>query len=333
MIMPPRISVVMPLYNKAPYVNEAIRSALNQDIPVTEIIVIDDGSTDTGPAIVASIPDPRIRLITQPNAGVSVARNNGISAATGDYIAFLDADDRYQPGFLAGITKLIQNFPQAGMFCSAYTCFWADDTRRDRGLTKAAADTALYVPDFYAAWSKSAFTYTSAIVVSRKLFENATLRFPQGEKLGEDQDLWFRIAEKTPVAYLNTSLVDYRMDVQDSATQNQTVLEILPCYARLGERLANGSVPLVCERAPDACWPAIFSILSGLICRWDSFKNRSIFWLTAGLSEIAISCVPSSLLPALDSRPPSGHESLAHPCHSGSNRRCWYPDPQSGRPI
>lgn len=243
MIMPPRISVVMPLYNKAPYVNEAIRSALNQDIPVTEIIVIDDGSTDTGPAIVASIPDPRIRLITQPNAGVSVARNNGISAATGDYIAFLDADDRYQPGFLAGITKLIQNFPQAGMFCSAYTCFWADDTRRDRGLTKAAADTALYVPDFYAAWSKSAFTYTSAIVVSRKLFENATLRFPQGEKLGEDQDLWFRIAEKTPVAYLNTSLVDYRMDVQDSATQNQTVLEILPCYARLGERLANGSVP------------------------------------------------------------------------------------------
>ena len=239
----PRISVVMPLYNKAPYVVEAIQSVLNQSIRVEEIIVIDDGSTDDGPAIVKTISDPRIRLIAQANAGVSVARNNGIALANGDYIAFLDADDLYQPGFLAGITQLIQTFPQAGMFCSAYTSFWADGKRENRCLRSTQAGAMLCIEDFYAAWSKIAFTCTNAIVVPRALFNDSSLRFPQGEKLGEDQDLWFRVAERTPVAYLNTPLVDYRMGVHGSATQNQTVLEILPCYTRLSERIASGQVP------------------------------------------------------------------------------------------
>lgn len=239
----PSISVVMPLYNKAPYVAEAIHSVLNQSFPAIEIIVIDDGSTDDGPEIVKAIDDQRIRLVTQANAGVSVARNRGIDIADGDYIAFLDADDRYQAGFLAAIAGLITGFPKAGMFCSAYTSFWADGRREERYLKSARLGATLYVDDFYAAWSKAAFTYTSSIVVSRKLFDESSLRFPKGEKLGEDQDLWFRVAERTPVACLNSPLVDYRMGVEGSATQNQAVLDILPCYLRLGERLANGTVP------------------------------------------------------------------------------------------
>lgn len=239
----PRISVVIPLYNKALYVAEAIYSVLNQSFPAMEIIVIDDGSTDGGPEIVRSIADPRIRLVAQSNAGVSVARNHGIDLASGEYLAFLDADDRYQSGFLAGIAGLIANFPEAGMFCSAYTSFWADGRREDRSLRSTQSGATLYVEDFYAAWSKAAFTCTNAIVVRRTLLDGYNLSFAPGEKLGEDQDLWFRVAERAPVAYLNTPLVYYRMAVQDSATQNQAVLEILPCYARLSERLTNGAVP------------------------------------------------------------------------------------------
>ena len=93
----PRISVVIPLYNKQAYVERAVASVLQSGYPAHEVIVVDDGSTDEGPRRVSAMGDPRVRVIKQPNAGVSAARNRGISAATGDYVAFLDADDYWTP--------------------------------------------------------------------------------------------------------------------------------------------------------------------------------------------------------------------------------------------
>lgn len=245
MIAPIRISVIMPLYNKAPYVAEAIESVLRQTHPAFEIIVIDDGSTDGGPDLVKQISDTRIKLVSQANAGVSVARNHGIDIASGDFVAFLDADDRYQPGFLAKIAELIEQFPEAGMLCTAYSCFWDDGNKEERRLRGAPPGQSLCIPDFYAAWAQGAFTFTStiAIAIAIGLLKTSTLRFPPGEKLGEDQDLWFRTAESTSVAYANSPLADYRMGVQGSATQGNAVLDILPCYRRLSERLERKQVP------------------------------------------------------------------------------------------
>ena len=166
-----------------------------------------------------------------------------ISDTKGKFIAFLDADDRYQPDFLAGIARLIQEFPAAAVFCSAYNCFWENGTQSTRRMPAAASGGALLVEDFYSAWCKTAFTCASAIVVRSSLFDDPGLRFPPGEKLGEDQDLWFRIAEQATMAYLNSPLVDYRMGVLGSATQANPALGVLPCYRRLGERLASGTVP------------------------------------------------------------------------------------------
>lgn len=238
-----RISVVMPLYNKAPFVAEAIASVLQQTHPAWEIIVIDDGSTDGGPEIVKQFPDPRIKLVHQPNAGVSVARNHGIDIATGDYISFLDADDRYQPGFLAKIVELIACYPQAGMFCTGYTCFWDNGHQEVRGLGNILPGSSLCIPNFYSAWTKATFTYTSAIALESTLLKSLSVRFPPSEKLGEDQDLWFRVAELTQAAYANIPLADYRMGVQGSATQGSTVTDLLPCYQRLSDRLQRNQVP------------------------------------------------------------------------------------------
>jgi glycosyltransferase involved in cell wall biosynthesis len=243
MIKHPTISVVMPLYNKVGYVGEAIRSVLEQTQAAAEIVVVDDGSTDGSTAAVSAFQEPAIRLLSQANAGVSVARNRGIVASSSEYIGFLDADDRYQPDFLAGIARLIHQFPNAAVFCSAYTCFWEDGSRIERSMPAVAPGAALLVENFYSAWCKAAFTCTNAIVVRRSLFDDPSLRFPPGEKLGEDQDLWFRIAERATVAYMNSPLVDYRMGVLGSATQASSVLEVLPCYRRLDERLASGAVP------------------------------------------------------------------------------------------
>lgn len=97
---PLSVSVVVPLYNKAAYVENTVVSILSQSHPPEEIIVVNDGSTDNGPSLVQAIGDERIRLIHQNNQGPGSARNRGLRAAKAPYIAFLDADDEWLPTFL-----------------------------------------------------------------------------------------------------------------------------------------------------------------------------------------------------------------------------------------
>ena len=106
------ISVIIPLYNKETGIATALRSVLAQTYQDFEIVIVDDGSTDSSVAIVETFNDPRIRLIRQQNAGVSAARNKGIAEAKGEYVAFLDADDEWLPEFLAEIRTLQQKYPE-----------------------------------------------------------------------------------------------------------------------------------------------------------------------------------------------------------------------------
>lgn len=106
------ISVVIPLYNKAPHIERALNSILSQTIQPIEIVVVDDGSTDGGPKIVENFNYPNIRLIRQEHQGVSIARNRGITESKGGLISFLDADDVWLPGYLEEINKLRERFPK-----------------------------------------------------------------------------------------------------------------------------------------------------------------------------------------------------------------------------
>ena len=129
-VAPARISVVIPLFDKAPFVEAAVRSALDNGPGVFEVIVVDDGSRDRGADIVAAIDDPRIKLIRKANGGVSSARNAGLDHATGDWIAFLDADDFWLPGFVDAIQHLIARYPQCAMVTTRYVS--QDDEGRAR---------------------------------------------------------------------------------------------------------------------------------------------------------------------------------------------------------
>lgn len=108
--MSPLVSVIIPVYNCAGYVAEAIESALAQDWPNTEVVVVNDGSTDNSLAVLQGFGE-RIRLIDQKNAGPPAARNQGIAAARGDYIAFLDADDVWLQGKLSAQVRHMQAHP------------------------------------------------------------------------------------------------------------------------------------------------------------------------------------------------------------------------------
>lgn len=116
----PAVSVVIPLYNKGPYIARALNSVLAQTFQDFEVIVVDDGSTDDGAAVVRGFDDPRIRLVQQENQGVSAARNRGIEAARAELVAFLDADDEWLPGFIETILHLKESYPDAGLYGTAY---------------------------------------------------------------------------------------------------------------------------------------------------------------------------------------------------------------------
>ena len=111
-VLPDQVSVVIPAYNYAHFLPEAIASVLAQTGADLELIVVDDGSPDNTPEVCARCADPRVRLVRQPNAGLSAARNTGIREARFPYVAFLDADDRWEPGFLS--PRRFTNFTASG---------------------------------------------------------------------------------------------------------------------------------------------------------------------------------------------------------------------------
>src|SRR5688572_16694880 len=108
----PLVSVVIPCFNQAHYLGEAIESAIAQSYPSVEIIVVDDGSTDDPEAVVGQYPG--VRLMRQSNQGVSAARNSGLQASRGEYLVFLDADDRLLPDALATCITMLQQHLDCG---------------------------------------------------------------------------------------------------------------------------------------------------------------------------------------------------------------------------
>jgi len=198
----PLVSVVIPLYNKEREVERAIRSVLAQTVRDFEIVVVNDGSTDRGPEIVAGIADPRIRLFHQDNQGVSAARNRGIAEARSDLIAFLDADDEWKPCFLEEILRLRAKYPTASVFATNYL-FCDGDGRYSapgiRGIPSHPWDGIL--EDYFAIASRSdPPLWTSAVAVTKAAIGSIG-GFPVGVKSGEDLLTWARLALRCQVAY------------------------------------------------------------------------------------------------------------------------------------
>ncbi len=194
----PTISVIIPLYNKGAYVGRAVESALSQSTSPFEVLVIDDGSTDDGPArLKAYAGDPRLRLIRQANGGEGAARNRGLSEMRGDVAAFLDADDEWLPGHLEAIAELAQRFPEAGLLATGYRSIWR------RGL---AVETTLSsgVPTLihnYFEIARGTYPVHISSAAVRKHVAEQTGGFPTAEPWMVDMEFYTRVALKWPIAY------------------------------------------------------------------------------------------------------------------------------------
>jgi glycosyltransferase involved in cell wall biosynthesis len=238
-----KFSVVIPLYNKARYVASAVRSVLAQSLPPHEVIVVDDGSTDHGAFVVEAIDDPRVRLVRQDNGGVSRARNNGIAHATGDWIAFLDADDWYHPEMLAALAQACQACPDAVLLGAGFRkmphLFGADP---DPWPVAENFFEVEVVDDLRQRWMRTAPFCTSSVAIRASLLRSMQPCFVEGESHGEDLDMWFRVGDHGPVALVNAPFAAVRVLPDSLSTRNPRA--ILPAFLqRMRDRALSGEIP------------------------------------------------------------------------------------------
>ncbi len=195
----PQVSAVIPLYNKASYISRALNSVLAQTFQDFEVIVVDDGSTDRGAAIVKEFTDSRIRLIHQENRGVSAARNRGIEASRAELVAFLDADDEWLPEFLETIMRMWKRYPDAGLFGTAYEVHFPGSIMKrtyveDKGERILASYFGAMVDFGFNLFNSSSFAAPKNVLIRMG-------SYPLGVKWNEDGTLWGKIALQFPVAY------------------------------------------------------------------------------------------------------------------------------------
>ncbi len=210
-----RVSVVIPLYNKAREIIRALDNVFAQSMIPDEVIVVDDGSTDDGAAIAEEKYGDSIKVIRQPNMGVSAARNKGVSASRNEFICLLDADDEWLPGHIQEITGLISDYPEAVFY--ATRVFLQDEL--GNYLTTKVACPAGYrglITNFADVFSRGYGLVTSSSVCIRKsIFIQQGLVFPHGERKGEDLYYWLRLGMIGSLAYSDKSLVRVCLNAQN----------------------------------------------------------------------------------------------------------------------
>ena len=190
------VSVVIPTWNRAKTLPRALDSVLAQRLPAHEIIVVDDGSSDETPELIAS-RYPRIVYLSQTNQGVSAARNRGIRAATGEWIALLDSDDEWLPSKLAEQARLLQAEPELRI-CHTEE-IWIRRGRRVNPMKKHAKSGG----DLFLASLPLCVISPSSVLLRRDLFEDYGL-FDETLPACEDYDLWLRLCAHEKVGFVET---------------------------------------------------------------------------------------------------------------------------------
>jgi glycosyltransferase involved in cell wall biosynthesis len=225
-VVRPLVSIVIPLYNQSQFVSGAIHSALNQTFKDLEVIVVDDGSTDSGCEVVASFGE-KIKYIYQKNQGLAAARNTGIREAQGDFIGLLDADDQWLPNYLETMISLANQHPEASVY---YCCAQSMDLS-GKNQPQLFGGPALSPDQIYPQLLRANFLIPSTILMRRAAVVAAGL-FDQSLRSCEDWDLWLRMLPQHQFYGTSKCLVKYRLHGNSLSThtsfmQNaiQTVIE------------------------------------------------------------------------------------------------------------
>lgn len=233
----PRVSVIIPTFQRAHIVRECIGSVLGQTYKDFEIIVVDDGSTDTTRDVVAGYGD-RVKYIYQENRGPASARNNGIRAARGELVAFQDSDDLWMPEKLALQVPLFDQDPEVGLVYCDMSYFQSDGQNgRPSSFKSHCPPVSGHI--FREMFVNRCPMHTPTSIVRRRCLDEVGC-FNEGMSYFEDQDLWYRLATRFKFDYVDVPLVQCR--VRDTHSKKDRLLSA----RALRKRVLEGS-PLLRE--------------------------------------------------------------------------------------
>ena len=261
--MVPLVSVVIPAYNCAAYIDRTIDSVWNQNDSNIEIIVVDDGSTDATAEVLARYGD-RIRVHRQENQGVAAARNQALALARGSWIAFLDADDAWRPHRL-NVGRLAQSrWSDAALIFSSfrlvdpddaclvgdaitsyyrvfdrYKLRWAEILEPATPLSWGSGSCGAHIGDGFASLFLGNFIKTSTVLVRRSALDSVGV-FDTSLSTEEDYDLWLRLAKRYAMVYVDAPLVDVRRR-PDQLTSAETALIVATNAVRVVSHTAENA--------------------------------------------------------------------------------------------
>lgn len=236
-----RASVVIPLFNKAPYIRRCLDSVAGQSAPDFEAIIVDDGSTDGGGDAIAALNDPRFRLLRQERAGESAARNRGLGEARAPWVAFLDADDEWRPGFLeATLEVATKETDLVAVFTNVLDA--------GTGRPVLARARSGIVQDYPALVLEERVGMTAMATLARRDSLLSCGAFCAGRtpnEVGEDQDAFARLAWSGRVAYVASPLAVYHSEVPHGSTFRARTgrPDMPPRVLSYREWSRNGAIP------------------------------------------------------------------------------------------
>ncbi|MBW4664430.1 MAG: glycosyltransferase family 2 protein [Chroococcus sp. CMT-3BRIN-NPC107] len=254
-----KVSIIIPAYNAMTYLPETIQSVLQQTFTDFEVLIVDDGSSDNITEWANALTDKRIKLISQSNLGVSNARNTAINLARAEYIAFLDADDLWQPTKLEKQVHFLDNNPNVGLVAT-----WATLTN-ERGEPLSEVEI-----DFKQGNIRQQIIEINLIpcgsipMVRRTCFKNTGL-FDPTLCFGEDWEMWTKLAANYDFGLIKESLVYYRQHSRNSSNNYQ---KLLPDFDRLIKKMFD-SVPKELQSIKAKTYGRM-----NLYIAWKSLENR-----------------------------------------------------------
>ena len=226
----PFFTVIIPLYNKEMYIENAIKSILNQTFTDFELLIINDCSTDKSIEIASKFAFEKVQIIHhEKNSGLAATRNTGIKKATSNYVTFLDADDLWKPHFLEKIFHLIQNFPDARIFGTNYEEIWGKTIKNPHNGSEFLSEDFTGYINFFKINIKQGIYNHGSVCIHKEVYENVGY---YNEKINFSEDLDFnsRANYHYKLAYDNSVQMSYFMQTENQITQNSLQNKTIPDY-------------------------------------------------------------------------------------------------------
>lgn len=289
--MEPLVSVIIPMYNAGSFIRQTVESVIHQDYKNIEIIIMDDGSTDSSEDVVSQLQkeDSRVQYYYKTNSGVSDTRNKGIALCKGEYIAFLDADDVWLTNNLSKKIDMLQKSGKKWVF-SLLT--YIDENNLP--LSIPFNNLRPYnVVDNLLLWEGDVIPGPCSNIVAEKNFMGDEIRFDISLSSPADRDICLQLGSKEEPAFINEPLWQYRLHSQSMTSVNYKVVnEMIRLYKKADQKNWFSS-----EKIRRRALSNVNLILAGICSRFPSQRKRMPGFLLRSIWYSPFTIVKKKLLP------------------------------------